>query len=190
MKTILLEVAPYDDTKSGVNLYIDIKRVLKEFNILDRQFFFVSDSAANNRKAYTECKKDAELNILTRIACIAHNIHNLVYTDIFATKDKQFNNKNQDLKSLMSKLSAIHQGCHCKKAEISDMFKTFYTEEKWKPVMIHNEEFSGFDWDDFFGTTTSAPKLKKKIRKMELDFSNAALIFTTSRNLEQNSLWK
>lgn len=162
VRTVLVEVAPYDDQKTGKNLCVDLKRVLKEFNILDRQIFIVNDSAANNIKAYGESKDDPELNIIGRIPCIAHNIHNLLYTDIFASKDKEFNSKIKELKRLMSKLSAIHQGCHYKKDEMNDMFKTFCTEEKWIQILSHGEEFSDFDWDNLhFGCENSPPKLKK-----------------------------
>lgn len=159
VKTTLLEVAPYDDTKSGVNLSIDLKRVLKEFNILDRYIFIINDSASCNVKAFEESMNDPELNIVGRIACIAHHIHNLVFTDIFKTKDKEFNKKIVDLKNLMSKLGAIHQSCHYKKAEMDEIFKTFCTEDKWKLILEHEEEFSDFDWENF--TNDSAPKLKK-----------------------------
>lgn len=161
IKTLLLEVAPYKEVKSGENLCDDYKRVIKEFNISDRKFFIVNDSATNNTKAYKVSKADPDLNIVGRIGCIAHHIHNLVYTDIFKSSDKEFQRKGEGLKSLMNKLSAIHKGCYYKKTEMTDVFKTFCSEEKWNKILQHDKDFSDFDWESMFPEKepSLAPKL-------------------------------
>lgn len=157
LKTVLMEVAPYEDSKTAQNLNSDLKRVLKEFNIIDRQIFAVNDSAKNNTAAYRIGKDDPEVRIVARIGCIAHNIHNLVYTDIFNSKHY----KNDGLAHLMKKLNSIHQALYYKKAEMSLIFKAECTEESWNQIMAHCEEYVEFDPSEIDKVPSVAPNLRK-----------------------------
>lgn len=143
LKTILLEVAPYNEKKTGVNLKEDLKRVMKEFGISEKFVYLVSDNARNNKAAFKEAQNDSEMRIIARIPCIAHNIHNLVYTDIF--NSNQYHNK--DLKTLIKKLISIHHRVYFKKAKIADVIKSRYSEEIWKKIIDHYDTFSDFNSD-------------------------------------------
>lgn len=135
METILLETAPFNESKTGEHLLDDLKRVLKDFGLLDRKIGIVYDGATNNHRIYTLSLDDNEIQIAIEIICICHNIHNLLYTDVF--KSKHFSDK--DLTNLNKKIGKIHQNLHFRKNQLKNMIQKQTSDENWDRILTHLE---------------------------------------------------
>lgn len=136
---MLLETAPYNEEKSGENLLEDFKRVATDFEIADRKFVLINDGAKNNGKFARLSESDKEINIAIRIVCVAHNIHNLVYTDIFQpSKNNPFS--DADLTTLKAKINRIHQTLHYKKNVIKTLVQKKHSDLIWDEILTHIDE--------------------------------------------------
>lgn len=145
METILLETAPFNESKSGENLLQDLKRVLKEFGILDRKIGMVYDGAGNNHRIYTLSLRDDEIQIAIEIICICHNMHNLLFTDVF--KSKHFSDK--DLTRLNSKMNKIHQKLHYRKNQIKNIVNKNTSDKDWDQILTHLKMDDDFVLEDY-----------------------------------------
>lgn len=145
LETILLETAPFGKSKTGENLLNDLKRVLNDFGILDRKIGIVYDGAANNHKMYKLSFHDNEIQIIIEIVCICHNIHNLLFTDVF--KGDHFS--DLDLKSLNSKMIRIHHKLHFRKNELKNMTQKKQSEENWDRILTHLQMDDDYVLEDY-----------------------------------------
>lgn len=131
LKVILLETAPFNNSKTGKNLYKEIKRILENFGISKKKIVEVTDDASNNKTCYDEAQKDSDLEILLRIGCINHKLHNLLYTDIFASKEFE----DLALKTIVGKLKKIHKKIYYKKQLIKDIVIQKHSENVWEKIL-------------------------------------------------------
>uniref|UniRef100_T1GAK5 BED-type domain-containing protein n=1 Tax=Megaselia scalaris TaxID=36166 RepID=T1GAK5_MEGSC len=143
LKTVLLETSPFSDKKTGSNLHMDLKRVLTEFNLIDKKIIEVSDGAFNNDSCFALCKTDKEMQAMFKITCINHKLHNLLFTDVLASKQY----KNLGLELIISKMKKIYKLMYFKKQTIEILVKEKHNEEKWKAILkfLHSHEEEDFD---------------------------------------------
>lgn len=139
LKTLLLETTHFEEKKTGVNLCADLKRVILRFNLENKCIVLLEDGAANNCICFREIREDPDLKVVLQVICINHNLHNLLYTDVFNSKHY----KNTNLNDLIKKLKKIHRKVYYKKVQIQLIIQKNYSSEIWSKVLVmpkHNCE--------------------------------------------------
>lgn len=146
LETILLETAPFNSHKSGENLLEDLKRVSIDFQIIDRKIVIINDGARNNEKLAKLSLSEDGIDVVLRIVCVGHNIHNLLYTDVL-TPNKTNPFLDSGLTKLNAKINKIHQKLHYRKFDLKNAIKKRQSDLNWDKVLSGLEEHEDYTFD-------------------------------------------
>lgn len=114
-----LKTCAVDSPHTAQNLADEIRKVLREFNLRDKNVTFVTDGGRNIVKAI-------ELLGYKRQGCLAHSLHRLITHDIF--EDKCMNSMSK----ILSKLKHIYRALVYKKADLETEQKSLVNKEIWQ----------------------------------------------------------
>lgn len=161
LRTILLETAPFKEKKTGANLLKDLKRVAGEFGLLKKKIVLVSDGASNNDACFEESLDDPEIDILFRVRCINHKIHNLIYNDVLDSSHY----KNLELNVILRKIKKIQRAVYYRKVEIEKKIIEKHSRDIWTKILTFIDTEAEDDFEEVLEEIDKHSDIHKMLKK-------------------------